>query len=90
MRFENPKTGAGSIGPDLGIASADLLMQELRNLEHADNAFVDFENFRHERRRAFWSGGMQLSDGDNTRSFKSPDLLVWAHRFIYDGTDRAA
>jgi hypothetical protein len=90
MRFENPKTGAGSIGPDLGIASADLLMQELRNLEHADNAFVDFENFRHERRRASWSGGLQLSDGDNTRSFKSPDLLIWAHRFIYDGMDSAA
>ena len=90
MRFENPKTGTGSIGPDLGIASADLLMRELRNLEHADNAFVEFENFRHERRRVSWHGELQLLDKDKIRVFDLPDLLDWTYRFIQDGTDGAA
>jgi hypothetical protein len=90
MRFENPKTGTGSIGPDLGIASADLLMQELRHLEHADKAFIELENFRHERRRVSWSGELQLLDGDKIRIFELPDLLAWAQRFIHEGTDTAA
>ncbi|HEU4380188.1 MAG TPA: hypothetical protein VFR73_16565 [Hyphomicrobiaceae bacterium] len=90
MRFDNPKTGTGSVGPDLGIASADLLMQEMRNLEHADNAFVEFENFRHERRRVSWCGELQLLDEDKIRIFELPDLLAWTHRFIHEGSDSAA
>jgi len=89
MRFDNPKTGTGSIGPDLGIASADLLMQELRNLEHADNAFVEFENIRHERRRVSWSGKLQLLDEHKILALELPDLLAWTHRFIHAGTDSA-
>jgi hypothetical protein len=65
-------------------------MQELRNLEYADNAFIEFENFRKERRRASWSGELLLSNEDKTRTFAMPDLLTWTHRFIYEGTDRAA
>jgi hypothetical protein len=89
-RFDNPKTDTGSIGPHLGIASADLLMQELRNLEYADNAFIEFENFRNERRRVSWSGELQLSNEDEIRTFEMPDLLAWTHRFIHEGIDSAA
>jgi hypothetical protein len=89
MRFDNPKTGAGSIGPELGIASADLLMGELRNLEFADNAFVEFENFRGEKRRAAWAGGLQLAHADRVRTIEMADLLAWAQRFIYEGIDSA-
>jgi hypothetical protein len=89
MRFDNPKTGAGSIGPDLGIASAEVLLRELRNLEHADNAFVEFENFRSERRHASWAGELLLSREDDVRTIEMTDLLAWAHRFIYEGIDSA-
>ncbi len=89
MRFDNPKTGAGSIGPDLGIASADVLMQQLRSLEYADGAFVEFENFRGDRRHVSWSGGLQLSHDDEIRTIELADLLAWAHRFVYEGIDSA-
>lgn len=89
MRFDNPKTGAGSVGTELGIAPADKLMQELRNLEYADSAFVEFENFRQERRQVSWSGELRLSDGDEIRTVEPADLLIWAHRFVYEGIDSA-
>jgi hypothetical protein len=90
MRYDNPKTGMGSIGPNLGIASADRLMEELSNLEHADNAFVEFENFRSERRHVFWSDGLRFAHGDPTRTIEMVELLAWAHRFVYEGIDSAA
>jgi hypothetical protein len=89
MRFENPKTGAGSVGPELGIASAELLMGELENLENADEAFVEFENFQGERRLATWSGGLRLAREDGVSPMEMTDLLEWAHRFIYEGIDSA-
>ena len=89
MRYDNPKTGAGSIGPELGIAPAETLLRELQNLEFADNAFVEFENFRSERRHAFWSGGLQLAHEDEVRPIEMANLLAWAHRFVYEGIDSA-
>jgi len=90
MRYDNPKTGAGSVGTDLGIASSEALLRELRNLENADDAFVEFENFRGERCRAAWTGEPQLSLGDKTRTMEMPDLLAWAYKFVYEGVDDAA
>jgi hypothetical protein len=89
MRYDNPKTGAGSIGPELGIASVDILMEELRNLEHADNAFVEFENFRAQRRLVSWAGRLQIAREEDVRAIEAADLLDWAHRFIYEGIDSA-
>jgi hypothetical protein len=85
MRFDNPKTGAGSIGPDLGIASAEILMEQLRDLEGADNAFVEFENYRREKRLASWARGPQLASEAEVRPIAMADLLAWAHRFVYEG-----
>lgn len=89
MRFDNPKIGTGSIGPDLGIAPTYLLMDVLRDLEHADGAFVELENFRSERRRVSWSGELQLSHGSEIRTIEMADLLAWADRFIHEGIDSA-
>jgi hypothetical protein len=89
IRFDNPKYGTGSIGPDLDIVPAEILMRELPNLDQADNAFIEFENFRGERRHVSWSGALQFSDGDQIRPISMADLLAWAHRFIYEGIDDA-
>ncbi|GIH08281.1 hypothetical protein Rhe02_63480 [Rhizocola hellebori] len=89
MRFDNPKTGAGSIGSELGIASAEILLRELRDLELADGAFIELENFRGETRRVLWSGALQLENGDETRVMQMAELLAWAHRFVYEGIDSA-
>lgn len=90
MRYDNPKTGMGSVGPNLGIASVDRLMEELSDLENADNAFVEFENFRSETRHVFWSGGLRLTHGDQIRTMEMAELLAWAHGFVYEGVDSAA
>jgi hypothetical protein len=89
MRFDNPKTGAGSVGPELGIASADLLLQELRGLEFADGAFIELENFRGETRRVLWSGALQLENGNQIRTMEMAELVDWARRFVYEGIDSA-
>jgi hypothetical protein len=88
MRYDNPKTGAGSVGNDLGLAPAETLMTEIRNLEHAENAWVEFENYVGERRRAAWTAdGLQLQNGEQARPIELTDLLGWTHKFVYEGVD---
>ena len=41
LRYDNPKTGGGSEGPDLGITSFSVVQRVLRNLEGAEGAFVE-------------------------------------------------
>jgi len=90
LRFDNPRNGTGTVCSDLGIASADLVLQELQNLESAENAFVEFENFRGERRHVSWAGGLRLLNGGEIRTIGMADLLAWAQRFLYEGIDDAA
>lgn len=91
MRYDNPRTGGGSVGPELGITTVNVLLRELRNLDHADGAFVEFENFRGERRRASWSGGgLQLTGDGPSHPADVADLVIWAQRFVYEGVDSAA
>ena len=88
MRYDNPRTGGGSVGSELGLAYVDQLTKELRNLENADGAFVEFENFRNERRRASWSDGLVLTGGDGARPITMTELLTWAHTFVFEGVDK--
>lgn len=91
LRYDNPKTGGGSEGPDLGITSFSVVQRVLRDLEGAEGAYAEFENFRYERRRVSWAGGLVVSwDEDKTRTTELPDLLAWAFKFIYEGVDDAA
>lgn len=90
LRVDNPKTGVSSIGTDLGITSADVLMQQLADLENADGAYVEVENFRTDIRRVFWSGELHLAHDDQVRTIDPAGLAQWAHRFVYEGVDSAA
>ncbi|WP_051967548.1 hypothetical protein [Kitasatospora mediocidica] len=82
MRFDNPRTGAGSNGPDRGLAKADVLLRELALLDGIEGAFVEFENHRGEVWRAEWSGasGFVLTDvpGGGRREFDRDGLLNFA------------
>lgn len=85
LRFDNPKTGARSLGQELILAKDGLLRAELRNLENADGAFVEVENFLGESRRVSWSGGARIEHGADLREVSMTELLAWAHRFVFEG-----
>jgi hypothetical protein len=89
LRYDNPKTGGGTIGTQMGLDHVETLMRELRYLEGADGAYIDFENFRSRQRRAYWKDGLWLADGPEAegRQFELTDLLAWTHQFIFEGTD---
>lgn len=61
MRYENSKTGGGSVGPSRGFATPDVLLRELGLLEGAPGSFVEFENFRGEIWRVEWDGSWLLN-----------------------------
>jgi hypothetical protein len=87
MRYDNPKTGGASVGSELGLTWPDNLTSQLRQLDGAEGAYVDFENFQNKRRRASWSGELLLADGDDARPIGMTDLLIWTHQFIFEGID---
>jgi hypothetical protein len=88
MRFDNPKTGGGSIGTELGLTTADVLFGELRELEQADGAWIEFQNFQNKLRRAYWENGLRLAaEGGDGREIEMTDLLAYVHQFLFKGVD---
>ncbi|MEU7906327.1 hypothetical protein [Actinoplanes sp. NPDC049118] len=88
MRFDNPKTGGGSIGTELGLARTDLLFTELRELEQAEGAWIEFQNFQNKVCRAYWQDGLRLAiDGGEGRPIEQNDLQTFAYRFLFEGVD---
>ncbi|MFD5574046.1 hypothetical protein [Streptomyces cadmiisoli] len=56
MRYENTKTGGGSVGPSRGFTTYDVLLRELGLLEDSPGSFVEFENLRGEVWNIEWNG----------------------------------
>lgn len=56
MRFENTRTGGGSMDPSRGFTTHDVLERELGLLEGAPGSFLEFENFRGDVWRVEWDG----------------------------------
>ncbi|MEU3303399.1 hypothetical protein ABZ729_26840 [Streptomyces sp. NPDC006678] len=56
MRYENTKTAGGSIGPDRGFTTHDVLLRELDLLDGAPGSFVEFENLHGEVWKVEWDG----------------------------------
>ncbi|MFF1958406.1 hypothetical protein ACFVWX_15620 [Streptomyces sp. NPDC058220] len=75
MRYENRKTGGGSVGPARGLATPDILLRELGYLEGALGSFVEFENFRGEVRRIEWDG-VWMINGERQEISMSEDWVM--------------
>ncbi|MFF3215719.1 hypothetical protein ACFYYB_34470 [Streptomyces sp. NPDC002886] len=56
MRYENTRTGGGSVGPSRGFTTHDVLLREFRLLEGAPGSFVEFENFSGHVWHVEWNG----------------------------------
>ncbi|MFE9425952.1 hypothetical protein ACFYNO_23665 [Kitasatospora sp. NPDC006697] len=78
MRFDNPRTKAGSVGPDRGLTKPDVLMRELALLEGAPGAFVEFENYRHQVWRVDWADGFVVTGEGERLEPDSEELLRFA------------
>ncbi|GAA1235382.1 hypothetical protein GCM10009665_26930 [Kitasatospora nipponensis] len=78
MRFDNPRTQGGSIGPDRGLTKAAVLFRELELLEGVEGGFVEFENFRHQVWRATWSGSFVLTGQGERQELERDGLLRFA------------
>ncbi|MDH6132204.1 hypothetical protein P3T37_001589 [Kitasatospora sp. MAA4] len=78
MRFDNPRTKAGSIGPARGLTTPDVLLRELSLLDGVQGAFVEFENYRHQVWRAEWADGLVLSGDGGRRELDRDALLRFA------------
>jgi hypothetical protein len=77
MRYENTKTGGGSIGPLRGFTTPDVLLRELRLLEEAPRSFVEFENFKGDVWRVEWQQGRWFVDGSSIAVTTIEDLNAW-------------
>ena len=92
MRYENPRTRGQSIGPKRGLDLPRVLLSGLTKLVDAPGAFVEFENYLGEVRRATWEhdGGLTLWHGDQPpQPVALPDLLAWTEHFLSHGTEEA-
>lgn len=54
--------------PERGFVSTDWLIRELRALADRPDGFVEYENYRHEVRRAQWADGQWGLRGDATEA----------------------
>jgi hypothetical protein len=83
MRWENARTRSGS-GDTAGLTDLDYLLDRLRNLVDAGpGSFVEFENYRGEKRRVEWRDGALVLLGDGgERQVQVPELITWVREFI--------
>ena len=92
MRYANPRTQGGSIGPKRGQAKPQNLFAELAKLVNAPGGFVEFENYLGEVRKATCErdGGLTLwHDAHRPQPVDLPALLAWTEGFLRHGTEEA-
>ncbi|MEW2588180.1 hypothetical protein [Streptomyces virginiae] len=73
MRYENTRTGGGSVGHARGFTTPDVLVRELGLLEGAPGSFVEFENLRGEVWRIEWEQAWLV----NGKPSDMPSLDGW-------------
>lgn len=77
MRYENTRTGAGSVGSSRGFTTPDVLLRELRLLEGAPESFVEFENFKGDVWRVEWQRDGWHVDGSRRELVSIENLTAW-------------
>jgi len=89
VRYDNTKTGAGSVGDERGYTDLDYLISLLTDLADAGpDSFVEFENYRGEVWWVDWrDNGLVLRGGVTERPVELPELIEFVRDFICPETD---
>lgn len=82
MRYENIRTGAGSVGGLRGFTTWDVLLRELNLLEGSTESFVECENVHADVRLIRWEGDWNVTGGDVTQVLEQGQLKDWATSFL--------
>jgi hypothetical protein len=87
MRYENPKTGAGSIGDLRGFTTWDVLLRELNLLEGVAGSFVECENVHGDVCRIEWHGHWVVQGENPTQELEQSELKNWMAVFLGSALD---
>jgi len=82
MRYDNTRTGAGSIGPGRGFTTVDVLLREMRLLEGAEGSFVECENVGGNVCRIGWHGDWVVQGDSGVERLKGNALEAWTRVFL--------
>ncbi|MFF4403733.1 hypothetical protein ACFY2W_33540 [Streptomyces sp. NPDC001262] len=82
VRFDNPRTGAGTIGELPVFVSPDYLLHELRLLEGVRDAYLDLWNHRNEKWTVQWDGQWFVDSGGQELRMSADEVAVWAAAVI--------
>ncbi|MCX4609674.1 hypothetical protein [Streptomyces mirabilis] len=75
MRYENTRTGSGSLGALRGFTTTDVLLRELALLEGTVGSFVEWENFRGEVWHVTWDGSWLVNGGVRSEPMSESAVL---------------
>lgn len=82
MRYENTRTGAGSIGDSRGFTTWDVLLRELELLAGSPESWVECENVRADVSLVRWDGAWIVSGAGATQALERGQLKDWAGSFL--------
>jgi hypothetical protein len=82
MRYENTRTGAGSIGELRGFTTWDVLLRELELLAGSPGSFVECENVHADVRLIRWDGAWNVSGAGATQVLEQDQIKAWVGSFL--------
>lgn len=82
VRFDNPKTGAGTIGNEPTFISPNYLLHELRLLEGVEGAYLELWNHRNEQWLIRWDGRWRVAGAGLELEMSIDEIAEWATKVI--------
>lgn len=77
VRFDNPKTGAGTIGEQPVFISPEYLLHELRLLEGVEGSYLQLWNHRNEQWDVRWDGLWHAACGGCELTMSAAEVAAW-------------
>ena len=84
MRYKNHKTKSNSVGGAFGLASLEVLVNEVLNLEGAVDSTVEVINYLHQKCSILSHGDVNFVSGAN-RELSPSDSIGFVKKFVLNG-----
>ncbi|MFG2825163.1 hypothetical protein ACGFX4_37775 [Kitasatospora sp. NPDC048365] len=82
IRFDNPRTGAGTIGDEPVFVSREYALHELGSLEGVREAYLELWNYRNEKWRVSWDGDWIVAGSYSELEIPGSGLSEWLYSVI--------